>query len=583
MKVTCEYCCNEVERGDGYCPSCGSRLPKKNRLRPPVLAAWRKIRRRAIAAAAGILALALVVSAVMGTLRCMGIIVPEAGATSTYEQLLKTTPVKVVKSNRMIKFLEKIFEKTMASITWEDIARVKYILYNGQQLDYSFIPESACDNPLEFRNTTTTLQAGRLGDEGFIEELGYFIGAEEMFIALYDLRPEALASIPTLRSLRISGSGALPDMEELGQVEELIVTGFDIGNCSSLSGMGGLESLILQSVEYHSLAPLAKLPSLKKLGLDMQMNKAWDMDHVAEISHLEELDIDASGMASLSPITQLSGLKKLTLSRSTESDLSFLAELPELRELNLWNCPYLEDASFIADIPSLRALNTGADGLPSIAFLYEMPYLESLVISDASNCAFLDKMPELKSLCLQNSDIGKTYDFGSLTKLEYLCIQTVPDSTLDDEEGFAGIAKLKNLKTAAISNTGFTYPIDPLISLPSLESLSIYNGSYTFEPTRISKNLKSLTLSRADDLQALTPQITGMPKLERLSLPKCSLSDVVFLKNMPNLQYLNLADNHISDLSPVRRLKGLKQLKISNNPLTADKVREALPDGAEII
>ena len=75
--------------------------------------------------------------------------------------------------------------------------------------------------------------------------------------------------------------------------------------------------------------------------------------------------------------------------------------------------------------------------------------------------------------------------------------------------------------------------------------------------------LNGVTLSDAE-----LSQIASLSNLRTLSLTKCSLRDVGFLRSLPELTTLYLSDNDIYDITPISSLTGLRTLYLDRNPVT---------------
>ena len=75
--------------------------------------------------------------------------------------------------------------------------------------------------------------------------------------------------------------------------------------------------------------------------------------------------------------------------------------------------------------------------------------------------------------------------------------------------------------------------------------------------------LNGVTLADAE-----LSQIASLSNLRTLSLTKCSLRDVGFLRSLPELTTLYLSDNDIYDITPISSLTGLRTLYLDRNPVT---------------
>ena len=84
----------------------------------------------------------------------------------------------------------------------------------------------------------------------------------------------------------------------------------------------------------------------------------------------------------------------------------------------------------------------------------------------------------------------------------------------------------------------------------------------------VEKDAESFTLSGKMLTREDRDTIASLTKLTTLSLSKCGVSDLTFLRGMRDLRTLYLPDNAIRDLSALGELTGLRTLYLDRNPLT---------------
>ncbi|MEN6635713.1 MAG: leucine-rich repeat domain-containing protein [Clostridiaceae bacterium] len=115
-----------------------------------------------------------------------------------------------------------------------------------------------------------------------------------------------------------------------------------------------------------------------------------------------------------------------------------------------------------------------------------------------------------------------------------------------------------------------TAPVDisPLADLTELESLQM--GGVVIDDLSAIANLKSLislTVFNGEQALDLTP-LSGLTKLQALTLRNNKITDITPLKGLKNLTYLDLEGNQISDVTPLAGLTNMNRLFLSNNPIT---------------
>ncbi len=107
---------------------------------------------------------------------------------------------------------------------------------------------------------------------------------------------------------------------------------------------------------------------------------------------------------------------------------------------------------------------------------------------------------------------------------------------------------------------------EDLKHLVFLEKLTITNGpSKQLQNLSGLGNLKELTIGGVALTQDEFRIIAALPKLERLKLYKCSVSNVSAISSAKNLVYLNLNNNSISNISALSELEKLEELYLANN------------------
>jgi hypothetical protein len=109
-------------------------------------------------------------------------------------------------------------------------------------------------------------------------------------------------------------------------------------------------------------------------------NKVEDIDALALISELAELDLDNNRVSDLRPVGMCKHLSRLSASGNQLSDLQPLAGLNELRRLYLAN-NLVSDPSSISKLPRLEVLNLSHNQIADIKSLSSLPELQVLDVS----------------------------------------------------------------------------------------------------------------------------------------------------------------------------------------------------------
>lgn len=578
--IKCDYCGVELDASYTKCPFCGASM----KILEQTAAKQKQKQKRkwvlfAFLSSAAVLLCAL--SFFLAARRNQPVKKElEITTESTYEELLTSTPGDVFQTGVHGKFLEQIFSKPLSSITWEEVARIKYLKPVARQtLYYSFSNSWDFESMDEFSLTVKTVHAASDNIAFDANALGYFIGAEELYVesAGGTVFEHCLESLPKLRFL----STMVTDYEELKNLKSLKSLEIHSSNGGSMAGLDSLENLeelSLDYTDYENLEMLLKLPKLKKLTL--QRNRGgfpWDLNTISKLTGLKELSIQATGLKSLDQLASLNTLESLSISDCKAKTLSFLPRLSKLKALSITDCAYIKDLEFLASCPSLTSLTLDTENLKSCGFIGEMKNLTSLSLLHCYDLSFLSTLTGLKNLSLSQCDAGAALPYHSLCALESLSLDQCSGG-IELEPAFSALSGLKKLASIAISNCQFRCSCDDLLKPPALKRLSLINSSYHLEPDSFSSlaGLDTLMLTDSEGASNLLAELPQMPNLRILNLHNSRLTDLDFLSKMPNLFFLDISGNEIENADAVENLAGLEYLYISENPLKDRSVLERI-------
>ena len=215
----------------------------------------------------------------------------------------------------------------------------------------------------------------------------------------------------------------------------------------------------------------------------------------------------------LSGIENFTALKTLRLDQNSITDLSPIADLENLIDLDLRANLDLTDISVVQNLPNLTQL-----------------MLDNCNISQ-DDIEIISKCTTLKKLglpgCSNITDISKLAD---LTNLQRLWLERTPITSID------ALKDLTSLKELNINYIKDIKSLDALKNLTNLEGLYCCGCSIT-------------------DISPLA----NLSNLTTLRIENNNISDISVISNLTNLQALNASNNHISDSTPVegREWKGL--------------------------
>jgi hypothetical protein len=200
---------------------------------------------------------------------------------------------------------------------------------------------------------------------------------------------QALGSVTELDLTRTQIKDVKP-LARLSTLKVLKLSGTPTKDVTPLEALTGLEALDLSGTQVSSLMPLAKLPALVSLSLGSQdvplrdtynlilgpqASSSWaerledygtkpvrfqaapvsDISPLADMPSLQELDLSHTDIADLSPLAGLAALRILDLDHTPVKDVNPLADLPELKMLELDNTA-VEDVTPLSGLTALGAV-----------------------------------------------------------------------------------------------------------------------------------------------------------------------------------------------------------------------------------
>jgi Leucine-rich repeat (LRR) protein len=209
-------------------------------------------------------------------------------------------------------------------------------------------------------------------------------------------------------------------------------------------------------------------------------------------------------------------LKSLSLYKGTFHDLSPLAELTALEELEISSNRYITDISPIGSLVNLKKL-----------ILFNCLEIKSIeALSSLVNLRYLN-------LVYKDKYYGELLP---LQKLEVLELYNISPSQLD----VSYIAQLQSLKELSV-NIG--NDDDSIMNIRQLENLI---------------NLKKIYIRNVIDLDI--SWITQLQKLNEVFFENCKINDISPLVELPDLIEVRLWRSTVNDLSPLLESRSIKSI-----------------------
>ena len=267
------------------------------------------------------------------------------------------------------------------------------------------------------------------------------------------------------------------------------------------------------------LTTVAQSVNIPDANLRTAINKALDrapdaLITVEDMRALRELRAENRGIQNLEGLEAATNLEFLWLSHNAISDLSPLAGLIKLYDVNI-NVNDISDISPLAGLISLTWLGLSGNHI--------------------SDLAPVEKLINLRGISIDGNVVTDLSPLASLIKLERVDANEIPFGDLTPLSGLINLQSFRSWGTP-IHNLG------ALAELPKLRTINICGGELS-------------------DISALQ----GLTSLRDLYLAQNDISDISALAHLKGLTHLSLIHNDISDLSPLEVLKGLTWIELRDN------------------
>ncbi len=277
---------------------------------------------------------------------------------------------------------------------------------------------------------------------------------------------------------------------DLADVEKLFICGNEVyKNASDLWVHGDEIELLGNSYEGYGfledLTDFRYMPNLNEVGLarlgltDLSPlgslhlerlvapgNQIYNLNAIARIDGIIDLDLCDNPLSSLDGIDAMDELRQLRIDATQVTDLSPLIGM-RLEELHDELMPDAVDASALLQMTSLRIFVGRAVSAEQLACLAQMPQLEQLSIpySNLKDLSALQNLENLTLLQVSGNKIGTLAEMAYFPKLDTIYAD---DCGLTSITGIESLAKLSKL---SISDNPNVADLSPLLSVKSLTQL----------------------------------------------------------------------------------------------------------------
>ena len=522
----------------------------------------------------------------------------------------RTTP----ESEAVKEFVETVFSKSVAEITSNEYASIKYLKIYRQPT--GSISNKTSDTPWIF------IYAKEVG------EYGKAVKPETIKVkGTESITEDDMQVFTGLESLDLSGDSDISPLDKYENVDfrnlknlhyftgtssELLTRlplFYDIQNIYGLGSnyLGGEEYLTelkkfskLKTLNIRSISKdfaadltfLSSFPELEELSLNFDSGSTWDLAGLSSLTKLKDLDINGYD-TKFEHLNVLSGMTQIEKIRFNDvkdlKTLDFAKNMPNLKSLDIEYCPVI-NLNGLKDSISLTSLSlTHCGDLKDVSALATLTSLKILDIDDIWNFDVnfpkLNKLTALSEVDIESGRLGIIEGMPSVKKL--FIFETSQEYSF---KPLLGMDSLAELELCDYSWTGKPDMVQCLTKLPKLRTLTFgygtlaHNGDYTgvfslpqvtklrIKPTDTGSGYISLSISKLKDNKVLKDLDIGGAEL--LNLDKGYNTENFgeyandFLSHFPKLKKLNVSHSHIEDLNFVGKMPELESLDISNNYIT---------------
>lgn len=306
---------------------------------------------------------------------------------------------------------------------------------------------------------------------------------------------------------------------ELWEITEFTVpTG--VQSYDDLALMPYLRTLTIADQEMTSLAPLSGLSRLENLTITGCRFPAEDLSILAKLPELTELNLEDCGLSTIENLSGASSLEKLNLKSNTVRNLEAISTMTALKELNLQHNAVTELGA-LAVLTNLETLDISYNSVTSLA--------------DLATCGRLTTL---------NADSNQLTDLRGLNSLSLLSDLTVDYNQIADISLLAACTELVNL---SFSNNQVT----DIGSLNKLLKLDILDFSYN-SVAALPSWQEGCTLRVIDGSYNQLTSIDNLATLDNIGyiyMDYNQLTSITALADCYHLVQVNVFGNEISEVT----------------------------------
>lgn len=260
-------------------------------------------------------------------------------------------------------------------------------------------------------------------------------------------------------SLRMNKATVMPDLTPLAgtPVKSLNLVADDYGTqpdkMAGLAQLTSLEELEMQNNDLTTVPPVTNLPNLSYLGIDG--NKLTSVQELAGMHQLTALKVGSNQLTDYTPIASLTNLTTLSIGNNRSNDISILRSLVNLQEATFSQMGLTNNAvQVFSYMPKLVTLSIDYnDQISDLTPLAGLRQLQSLNFSkdQVADLTPLKQLTNLTDLSFSNAQVANLAPLAGLTRLTSLNLLHNHVSDLSPLQNLQGLSYL-NAKYQSVTN-----------------------------------------------------------------------------------------------------------------------------------
>lgn len=371
------------------------------------------------------------------------------------------------------------FYSEYISVNIQSSAGTLYCTTDGE---YPSVEDGPYTEPITLPAGETTIYAISVADNGLVSPVsvfGYTVGGVIEPVTFEDLSVEQ-----AIRESLNADADSLLYTSDLWKITEFTAPS-GATSYADISRLSYLESLTIEDQSFESLSFLSGLNYLTELNLVNCKFSSEELSTIAALPMLHKLTLSGCGLSTVSGLEQAQGLTYLDLHSNTIRNLEPLAALMHLQELNMQHNA-LTSLSALGALSNLEWLDVSYNSLTSIAPIatcVKLTYLEA-GNNGLTNLGAVDNLSALTHLGVSNNALSDVRILGNCTGLTELSIAN------NDISDISALSSLVNMEV-------FDFSYNSVTALPDWTestALRTIDGSYNqVESIALLKNMKNLS------------------------------------------------------------------------------------------